>query len=372
MLSLMSTVARESEETKHLLPSVLIVDDAPGVADVLAIKLGREGCRVVAVPTAERATRAIEESEFDLILLDIRLPDGNGVELLKQLRQRRSLLDTPIIMISGLDESSDVVTALQSGANDYITKPFDLSVVVARIRTQLMIKRLKDLNDHFLRVASHDLKKPLLVMREAARQLQAEYPIGAALNEDGHATLAFIIESGDFMQRIVADLLELGTLRDQRLRITKRPTDLGAIVRQAVARNLPYAKSKSCELKMEFGRDLPNIQADDARLMQVLENLVGNAIKFGPAGTVVTLRTAREDHWLICEVSDTGPGIPEQEMNLLFKEYARLSNSPTGGETSTGLGLSICRELIRLHGGEIGARNNADSGATFWFRLPIA
>lgn len=367
----MNSAVRETEEARHAFPSVLIVDDAPGVAEVLAMKLGRDGYRVATASTAQQATQAIDEREFDLILLDIRLPDGDGFELLRQLRERRSLLDTPIIVISGLDQTSDVITALQYGANDYITKPFDLAVVVARIRTQITIKRVKDINDHFLRVASHDLKKPLLVMLDAARQLQAGYPLGAALDADALAALAFIVESGDFMQRIIADLLELGALRDQKLRITKRPTDVGAIVRQAVARNLLYARSKGCELKMEFARDLPNIQADDARLMQVLENLIGNSIKFGPVGNVVTLRTAREGGSLICEVADTGPGIPEKEMKLLFKEYARLSNSPTGGETSTGLGLSICRELILLHGGEIGARNNAGAGATFWFRLPI-
>jgi signal transduction histidine kinase len=122
---------------------------------------------------------------------------------------------------------------------------------------------------------------------------------------------------------------------------------------------------------MEFARELPNIRADDGRIMQVLENLIGNAIKFSPRGSVTTVHTTREDASIVCAVSDTGPGIPGDEQALLFKEYARLSNAPTGGEKSTGLGLSICRELILLHGGEIGAYNNADRGATFWFRLPI-
>src|SRR5581483_707139 len=367
----MSSVVRESAENKPTAARVLIVDEASGVTDVLAMKLKREGYDAVITQTAAGAAEHVEAGEFDVILLDIRLPDGSGLDVLKRLRQRRSQLDTPIIMISGLDQTNDVVAALRYGANDYITKPFDLSVVVARIRTQLTLKRLKEANDNFLRIVSHDLKKPLLVVLDVARQLREEYPPGTAMKEDGHGSLDFLIESGEFMQNIITDLLDLGALRDQHMRITKRPTDFGAIVRQAIAHNTPYAKSKGCELKMEFARDLPNIEADDTRIMQVLENLVGNAIKFGPPASVTTVRSRRDGNWIVCEVSDTGPGIPEKEMQLLFKEYARLSNAPTGGEKSTGLGLSISRELVLLHGGEIGARNNPERGATFWFRLPI-
>lgn len=367
----MNIAVGEPREVKRPSAKILIVDDAPGVTDVLGIKLEREGYSVTIAGTTAEANKCLEAGEYDLILLDIRLPDGSGFELLKHLRQRRSLLDIPIIMVSGLDQTSDVVTALQNGANDYITKPFDLAVVAARIRTQLTLKRLKDVNDKFLRVASHDLKKPLLVILDVAKQLQNQYPPGTAMNTEGHQTLDFLVESGEFMQQIITDLLELAALRDQQLSITKRPTDFGAVVRQAIARNAPYAKSKGCELRMEFARDLPNIKADDVRIMQVLENLVGNAIKFSSAGSSTLVKSSRDGEWILCEIIDSGPGIPEKEMKLLFKEYARLSNAPTGGETSTGLGLSISRELVLLHGGEIGARNNPDRGATFWFRLPI-
>ncbi|HLF23802.1 MAG TPA: response regulator [Burkholderiales bacterium] len=365
-------MTREQGGSRRVAAHVLIVDDAPGVKDVLGIKLERDGYVVALADSAAEATEAIEAHEFDLILLDVRLPDGNGLELLKQMRQRRSLLDTPIIMISGLDQTEDVVAALREGANDYISKPFDLAVVVARIRTQVTLKRLKEVHDHFLRIASHDLKKPLLVMLDVARQLREEYPPGTPVSDDLHVALDFLIDSGKFMQEIIGDLLDLGALRDQQMRVIKRPTDFGAVVRLAVARNTPYAKSKGGELRMDFARDLPNIQADDARVMQVLENLIGNAIKYSQPGSTTTVRSTRDGDWIVCDVCDTGPGIPEKEKDLLFKEYSRLSNTPTGGETSTGLGLSICRELVLLHGGDIGARNNPDRGATFWFRLPIS
>src|SRR5687767_9237699 len=154
----------EREDVRPAPARILIVDDAPGISDVLAIKLEREGYVTAAAKNAERATKLLEQDEFDLLLLDIRLPDGSGFELLSRLRQHRSLLDTPIIIISGLDQPSDVAAALQDGANDYITKPFDFPIVIARISTQLTLKRLKEANDRFLRVASDDLKKSLSVV----------------------------------------------------------------------------------------------------------------------------------------------------------------------------------------------------------------
>lgn len=351
---------------------LLIVDDSAAMREVLAIKLGREGYTVAVAGNAHDAKQRIASGAIDLVLLDVRLPDGSGIDLLTELRQLRSPLDLPVIMISGLDQSDDVVSALKNGANDYVTKPLDLAIVLARVHTQLALKQLKQAHDGFLRIASHDLKKPLLLMLDIARQVSTEYPAGTPVNANLTSAMAMLVESGEFMQHIIGDLIELRAVRDGHLQLTRLSTDLGATVRQAVARNTAYAQRKGIELRMQFDKELPHIHADDFRITQVLENLIGNAIKFSPRDAMVTVRTTHTDGALLCEVSDTGPGIPEREMNRLFTEYAHIGNQPTGGEKSTGLGLAISRELIQLHGGDIGARNNADGGATFWFRLPLA
>src|SRR6185295_19405403 len=153
-------------------------------------------------------------------------------------------------------------------------------------------------------------------------------------------------------------------------RVEKREADIGAIVRQAVAHSTGFAKSRDGELHMEFERDLPNIRVDDARVMQVLENLLDNAIRYSPPGSKTTVRTNRDGDWILCEVADSGPGIPKKDMGLLFKEYVRISSSDSERK-GAGLGLAICFEIVLLHDGEIGARNNPEHGATFWFRLPI-
>ncbi|MBI3897585.1 MAG: hybrid sensor histidine kinase/response regulator [Gammaproteobacteria bacterium] len=358
-------------EQKRQAPRVLIVDDAPAVGDVFGMKLEREGYVAVIAQNTERAHRLLEAEEFDVILLDIRLPDGSGLELLKRLRQQRSLLDTPIIVISGLDQTSDVVDALREGANDYITKPFDLAVAFARVRTQVAVKRLKEANDRFLHIAGNDLKKPLMSLLDAARQLYTEHQPGSTVTAQDHKTFASIIESAEHMREVITDVLELRALRDRRLRVEKLETDLGAIVRQAVAHSSVLAKIKGIELRMEFERELPNIYADDARIMQVLENLISNAIKFSPANTATAIRTKRDQDWVLCEVADKGPGVPEQEVKLLYTDNVQISNSSTTGVNSTGMGLALVREIVLLHDGEVGMRNDAGGGATFWFRLPM-
>lgn len=351
---------------------LLIVDDSDGIRDVLAIRLEREGYAVALAGDANAAIEHIGASRFDLILLDTKLPGISGLALLERLRARHSLLDVPIIMISGHGASEDVVTALEKGANDYITKPFDMAVVLARVKTQLSLKHLKELYDGFLRTASHDLKKPVILMLDVARQLREGSASRGTLDEEGRSALNFLIESGEFMQQIIGDLLEQHAIKGGRLRLTKLPTDISALASQAIARNTAYAADKGIVLNTQYAPDLPTIMADDARVMQVLENLIGNAIKFSPAGKSITVRARAEATCVMCEVSDAGPGIAEVDMKKLFVEYAKLHNLPTGKEKSTGLGLIISKELIALHGGEIGARNNPEGGATFWFSLPIS
>ncbi|HPV06567.1 MAG TPA: ATP-binding protein, partial [Aggregatilineales bacterium] len=117
--------------------------------------------------------------------------------------------------------------------------------------------------------------------------------------------------------------------------------------------------------------DLPPSLGDPDRLAQVIANLVSNAIKFSPPGSVVGIRTRQVMRRQLLEVADSGPGIPQEEMPLLFQEFARLSPQPTGGEKSSGVGLSIAKHLVELHGGKIGARSKVGHGSLFWVELPI-
>ena len=350
---------------------LLVVDDEAVIRELFGIQLRREGYAVSMADCAQQALEMLAAERIDLVLLDMKLPDMSGLDLLQKLRQTYSILDLPVIIISGAGHRDDIVAGLQSGANDYLTKPIDLGIARARVQTQLSLRHLKEINDKFSRIAGHDLKKPVILMLDMARQLQKSNARQDLSAGDLDATLSLLIEAGQYMQQLIESLLELRNTHNGHMTLTRLPTDFGAIVRQAVTRNMGYAKGKGIGLRMEFTTELPPLLADDLRLMQVLDNLVGNAIKFSPAATQITVRTRRADGHILCEVADQGPGIAPDERSKLFVEYARLRNKPTGNETSTGMGLSICREMVTLHGGEIGASDNPGGGTIFWFRLPL-
>ncbi len=352
--------------------TVLVVDDDDGLRAGLAIGLRRDGYAVQLAADASEAMDKLAHADFDLILLDLHLPGTiDGLSLLNTIRAERSPLNLPVIIISGSADSDNIVTALRDGANDYVVKPFDAATVRARVRTQITLKALKDVNDHFLRAASHDLKKPIMLMLDVANQVRAQAATGSPMSADDQSALDLLIDTGKYMQQIISELLDMGAIRAGRIHLQKQPTDFGAIVRQAVAHNLGYAHGKFIELELKFSPGIPHILADELRLLQVLDNLIGNAIKFSPAKTRVMVSTFAEHGEIVCEIIDEGPGLSGEDQKQLFQPYRALSNKPTGNEQSTGLGLAICKELVGLHQGDIGVRNNSERGATFWIRIPI-
>ena len=370
----MSNVVPETNGDRGDAPRrrILVVDDDDGLRAGLAIGLKRDGYMVQLASDAHEATEKLASMDFDLILLDLHLPGTiNGLSLLNTIRAERSPLHLPVIIISGSSDSANIVTALRDGANDYVVKPFDSGTVRARVRTQITLKALKDVNDHFLRTASHDLKKPIMLMLDIASQIRLSTQGGEPMSADDQSALDLLIDTGKYMQQIIGELLDMGAIRAGRIHLQKQSTDFGAIVRQAVAHNSGYAHGKGIELGLKFSPGLPHILADELRLLQVLDNLIGNAIKFSPAKTRIMISTLIDGEYIVCEVSDEGPGLSAQDQAHLFQPYRSLSNKPTGNEQSTGLGLAICKELIALHQGEIGVRNNVTRGATFWIRIPV-
>ncbi len=368
MSSAPSDMIEGNREKREL---VLVVDDDEGLRTALGIGLKRDGYQIQLAGDGQEASRLMAQYRFDLVLLDIRLPGTmGGLDLLHEIRRNHSPLNLPVIIVSGSGDADIIVTALRDGANDYVVKPFDTGTVRARVRTQITLKGLKDINDHFLRTASHDLKKPIMLMLDVAQQLRLELKPDKPVSADDLSALDLLTDTARYMQQIISELVDVGAMRAGRVRLRITPTDFGALVRQAVAHNTGYGHNKGIEIGLRFASGIPHIEADELRILQILDNLIGNAIKFSPPDTAIVISTWTSGGTITCEVSDQGPGLSEEDIGKLFQPYAALSNKPTGKEQSTGLGLAICKELIALHGGTIGARNNPGRGATFWIRIP--
>jgi two-component system, sensor histidine kinase and response regulator len=352
---------------------ILVVDDSEINRDILSRRLRREGYAVVLAENARQALDLINVNKFDLVILDILMPEIDGLEMLQIIRQSRSITQVPIIMATAKDQTADIVEALRCGANDYVTKPIDMPILLARIDTQLRVKRLAQLKDEFLRIASHDLKNPLSTILMAADLLRLKVPVGTPITADDFQMFEFIVRRGEEMQRLIRDFLDFQATQDGALRLELRQVDLNAIATTVLENNANYAREKTIELFSDLDEGLRSIRADAARLLQVAQNYLGNAIKFSSGGSQTTIRTRHDDDTVYFEVIDGGPGLKPDDLKRAFAKYAQLSNRPTGGEHSSGLGLAICRQMIELHGGQVGVYNNPSGiGATFWFSLPLA
>jgi signal transduction histidine kinase len=352
--------------------SLLIVDDNEMNRDVLARRLARQGYDVTTAVDGREALALIEARRFDLALFDVMMPEVSGLEALEEVRRTQSLADLPIIMVTAKTQSDDIVEALRLGANDYVTKPIDFPVLLARVQTHLRLRRLSELKDEFLRMASHDLKNPLTEVLGVASLVEAMVPPGATMSEDMHDLVGSMKKSARRMQHIIEDFLDFQVAEDGAIRLDAVPTDLDALVAEIVASNQAYAADKGIALAFQPA-DAPGIvRADPRRLGQVVQNFVDNAIKFTPRGGRVRVCTARDGGEALLEVHDDGPGLTPEDHAKVFRKYARLSGKPTGGEKSSGLGLAIAKQLLERHeGGRIGVRNAPEGGAVFWFSLPL-
>jgi len=373
----------DTPASEHQTATILVVDDAAEARDVLSTLLKFEGFHTLEATNGRHALEVIDQQLPDMVIMDIMMPEMDGLETLQHIRERHDASALPVILVTALGSTQDVVTGFDLGANDYITKPPQFEILIARVRTQLRIKQLEvqrqadiielrslsALKEKFLRIAAHDLRNPLnnLVLGTEVLARSAE--------ERGDDEALEVIETmrsaAEVMDRIINDFLDLGALEAGRLVLTLKALDLNEVVSAVAAQFAAAAEQRSVEVQKQLESEPCMVRGDYARLVQVTANLLSNAIKFSPEGGRVVLRTRREEGRVVLEVADNGPGIPEDELPMLFKEYARLRTQAPTGEKSSGLGLSIAKGLIDLHGGRIGCRSKLGVGSLFWFALPL-
>jgi signal transduction histidine kinase len=186
-----------------------------------------------------------------------------------------------------------------------------------------------------------------------------------------HAYLTKMLSGADVLLNLVNDLLDMSRIQAGKFSLSPGPTDMGAVVTDAMAIMVPLAEQKGHALGAEVVGELPEIVADEQRVSQVLLNLIANAIKFTPNGGNIRVRVARDGAFVRCEVADTGDGIAESDLPRLFQRFGQLDSSNTRAATGAGLGLSISKALVEAHGGAIGVTSAPGVGSTFWFTLPI-
>ncbi|MAT41384.1 MAG: hypothetical protein CL609_03510 [Anaerolineaceae bacterium] len=229
------------------------------------------------------------------------------------------------------------------------------------------VRRLNELQNTFMGIAAHDLRNPI-----ASIQSVADLLLMPDLEIDPVEQRDFLLDIRDQTQHMLSllnDLLDVTRIESGKFNLDLIYTDMYKMLDEAVRRNSRLAEPKGTQVILEYVPE-GKVLADPSRVRQVLDNLISNAVKYSPPNSTVRVRSQMGEYCWRVEVQDEGPGIQPKDRERLFQDFARLSARPTGGEKSTGLGLSITRRVIEAHGGEIGVDSEPGSGSTFWFTLP--
>lgn len=228
------------------------------------------------------------------------------------------------------------------------------------------LKELNELKNRFLGIASHDLRNPLYLIKSYSEILKDE--LKEKINHSQQTFVEKIFASSNFMESLLDNLLDISKIESGKYNLNKKEEDLNEITKNQMDTHKLIAKKKNITISLNLGK-ITKVYCDKNAITQIMGNFIGNAIKFSPTGSKITVKTARKDKGVRFSVQDEGPGICMEEQILLFNEFQTLSTQPTGGEKSTGLGLAIVKKLVNLHGGKVGVNCKEGKGSLFYFDL---
>jgi two-component system sensor histidine kinase/response regulator len=353
---------------------ILVADDQPQNIQIVGAVLGKLGYEIIPAADGPTALRRVALRIPDLILLDMFMPGMGGCEVCRQLKENPDWKDIPVIFLSAADDKDLIVRALNSGGVDYITKPFNQAELISRVRTQLALKiardRLKQLaedKDELLGILAHDLKNYLGGINMSAELMRDQ--IQCLHNERLTQLLENMLRSSGLAMTFVKEFLA-NAAADHGFTFNLTALNLTDAAIAAVQQHEEAARRKKIGIQMDFPVAAVSVLADPSALDQILDNLLSNALKFSPGDKQLHISIRRAGEHAECLIRDEGPGFTAEDKTKMFRRYGRLSARPTGGEPSTGLGLSIVRKLMLGMGGELACDSVPENGATFTIRLP--
>jgi signal transduction histidine kinase len=364
--------------------NILIVDDNPNIRKTMGQILKAKGFEIEEAGTGSQAVRFFGTKFFNLVLIDVRLPDMSGLEVLKAVHESNE--DTLAIMMTAYASLDSSIEAMNRGAYSYITKPINMDMALAAIERGLEKQRLSMENKRLLKElaaaneklkeldkrksafvanVSHEFKNPLTIINEALSIL-IEGLVGDVSPEQKKLILA-AKNSIERLIRLVTDLLDISKIEAGKLEMHMENFDIGILVNELLVTYENELATKKISLKKDVQDTAGLLWADRDKISQIVINLLGNAIKFTPAGGEISIKLIGKENEISFEISDTGPGIPEKYKETIFDKFERIFPQKTEG---TGLGLAIAKDIVQLHKGRIWVESEEGKGSKFIFVLP--
>ncbi|GAP63092.1 MAG: hybrid sensor histidine kinase/response regulator [Ardenticatenia bacterium] len=387
---------------------ILYVEDNPANKMLVRRVLEAQGYEVIEADDGLSGIRKAQEVRPDLILMDINLPGMDGYEAATKIKSIETLKHVPIVALTANVMQGDRERSLAAGCDGYLPKPIDIDQLIEQVEAFLAGKReevsaderaiyleehtrrlvdkleakvlelekanaelreLDRLKSEFVSTVSHELRTPLNIIIGHAELLHDE--LFGELNEHQKRYVGNILRSARHLLDLVEDILDLSKIESGRMDLRLEPFDVREAINEVCVLLEDMAKNKGVELRVNLHPDLDRIVADRLRFKQIIYNLVSNGIKFTPEGGYVEVRGRRlPNGWYQFEVEDTGIGIPKEHFDTIFERFRQLDSSASREWEGTGLGLTLTREFVRLHGGKIDVDSVVGQGTTFTVLLP--
>jgi two-component system, sensor histidine kinase and response regulator len=357
---------------------ILIAEDAMTSRIVLEEWVTSWGYEPIAVPDGQVAWEILtqEESELPrLALLDWMMPNMDGLELCQRIKNTDKLPFIYVILLTSKNSKEDIVTGLDAGADDFLSKPVQPEELRSRLNVgnrilgyQQKLLELDEEKNKFLGMAAHDLRNPLSSIMGFS-QLLLNTPLDEASRKE---FLGIIHQVSQEMLITVNDLLDISVIESGKFDLRIHDANLNDLIRYRVRLNCRNAQQKEMSIEMDLPKPDLVFTFDQERIGQVLDNLISNAIKYAPPKTQVHVSLKTVGDYAEVSVTDEGPGIAPDKQHRLFGTFAKLGSKPTGGEKSTGLGLAIVKKIVETHGGQVGLDSQVGKGCRFFIRLPLS
>lgn len=373
---------------------ILIVDDFLDSRLVIETMLTRldDSIQVVGADSAGDAFKLLETNSpesgkpnIDLILMDIDMPEMNGVEACRHIKAAPDINDIPIIMVTSYDDEHYLEEAFAAGAIDYITKPVNKVELGARVRSALALKREMDrrklalaelereslAKSQILGTVTHELKTPLAGIMGCVDRLLLHREKVGPLNDRQEKYLKYIEEDSKILRALIDDLLDISRIEAGQIELRPTELNLHTEMEQSVRSAESQLPEKRLPVSLNLCRGSNSIWADKLRFHQIVTNLISNAYKYSSSEATITVTAKESCGFVQIDVSDTGMGISETDLPRLFSKFFRADNSLTRKESGTGLGLYITRLLVEAQGGQIWVESELGVGSTFSFTSPL-
>ena len=363
---------------------VLIVDDVISNVLLLKVLLTNEKFKIVTAGNGTQALEQVKKENPDLVLLDVMMPDISGFEVAQQMKADPEMAEIPIIFLTALNSTADIVKGFQVGGNDFISKPFNKEELIIRVThqislvaaTRIIVAQTEELRktimgrDKLYSVIAHDLRSPMGSIKMVLNMLILNLP-SETIGDEMYELLTMANQTTEDVFSLLDNLLKWTKSQIGKLKVVYQDINMVEVVEGVSEIFTMVASLKNIKIVQDVPVENVAVRADIDMIKTVIRNLISNAIKFSNEGSEVVVSLAEEDGMAIVSVKDSGCGIDDENQKKLLHTDTHFSTFGTNNEEGSGLGLLLCQDFVVKNGGKLWFTSKKGDGSTFSFSIPL-